>query len=119
MAALDDTRRTPEGAQRAAAAWGRARVKINAMQTTVASLGGGWRGDSVREAVESALDAEDITPLVRMAFDAPGKAAVEAAPRDEAEEDGEERAVEGRPAPQAAGTSAAAVLVMLQRVAEE
>ena len=64
--ALDAARRTPEGTQRAVAAWGRARVKVNAMQATVSHLGGGWRGDSVREAVESALDAEDITPLVRL-----------------------------------------------------
>ena len=64
--ALDAARRTLEGTQRAVAAWGRARVKVNAMQATVSHLGGGWRGDSVREAVESALDAEDITPLVRL-----------------------------------------------------
>lgn len=64
--ALDAARRTPEGTQRAGAAWGRARVKVNAMQAAMSHLGGGWRGDSVREAVESALDAEDITPLVRL-----------------------------------------------------
>ena len=195
--ALDAARRTPEGTQRAVAAWGRARVKVNAMQTAVAHLGGGWRGDSVRDAVESALDAEDITPLVRlalnwlaaytaplphlapacrvgscsssvfqspkyaqmrisfalccvrlgqhktwhdfgvptrlvprlkpkqalrqvrMAFDAPGKAAAEATPQEDAEEDGGDRGTEGRPATQAAGASASAVLAMLQRVAEE
>jgi hypothetical protein len=56
-----------------------------------------------------------------MVFDASGKAAAaEAAPREDADEDGgSDREGEGRPARQAAGGSAAAVLAMLQRVAEE
>lgn len=55
----------------------------------------------------------------RMVFDVPGKAAAGAAPCEDADDDGDERDRDGRPATQAAGTSAAAVLTMLQRVAEE
>lgn len=54
-----------------------------------------------------------------MAFDAPGRAAAEATPQEDAEEDGYDLGAEGRPAPQAAGATASAVLAMLQRVAEE
>ena len=53
----------PEGAKRGMAAWSRARAKITVMTAAIAPLSG-WRGDSMREAVEAALDAEDITPLV-------------------------------------------------------
>jgi len=148
MALAAGPARAPEGSKRAVAAWGRAKTKLSVMATVIAPLSG-WRGDSVREAVEAALDAEDITLLVRapstpgpplaplgralaasaqarggaqvrMVFDASGKAAAaEAAPREDADEDGSDREGEGRPARQAPGGSASAVLAMLQRVAEE